>query len=236
MTSRRQKRNTVLFIGLTLLSGGIAYGFALTRYDLFPLSLVRELRSHRSKSIALERQRRRLSEIASDTRHFDAVMVGDSITADGPWGKGSKPTERVGNHGIWGDSTFDLLRRIDVTERLRPRAVFLMIGVNDIIRGQLQELPERAKIIIDRLSSVSEMVYVQSILLTSGLTSVHNREILQVNEILEKMCSAVSNCRYLDINKVLSEDGALAPEYSTDGLHLTKGAYERWMAEIAPLQ
>src|ERR1700719_953485 len=59
------------------------------------------------------------------------VMLGDSITEAAPWDE-LTGCRSIVNRGIGGDTTGGVLARLGDVVKLRPRAVFLMIGVNDI--------------------------------------------------------------------------------------------------------
>src|ERR1700730_1769722 len=55
------------------------------------------------------------------------VMLGDSHTEGAPWRELTGCPNLV-NRGIGGDTTAKLLARLDDVLKLKPRAVFLMIG------------------------------------------------------------------------------------------------------------
>jgi len=61
----------------------------------------------------------------------DIIMLGDSITDEGEW------TELLGlnvkNRGISGDTTERILHRLNSILESKPKQVFLMIGINDLI-------------------------------------------------------------------------------------------------------
>jgi lysophospholipase L1-like esterase len=84
------------------------------------------------------------------------VALGDSITADRVgWARllsgvlaGSQPGVTVVNEGLGGDTSSDLIARLDLVSADRPSWVVLMIGTNDIRRHG----PTRAY----RMASISE--------------------------------------------------------------------------------
>lgn len=59
------------------------------------------------------------------------VFLGDSITRQEPWAA-AFPGVRTSNQGVGGDQSADVLRRLDPVIAARPRAVFLLIGSNDV--------------------------------------------------------------------------------------------------------
>jgi len=76
-------------------------------------------------------------DLLTDTRG-GVVFVGDSITEGGHWFElfGSAS---VRNRGSGGDTTQELLARIEQFCTLRPAKIFLMIGVNDLNSGVARE-------------------------------------------------------------------------------------------------
>jgi hypothetical protein len=63
------------------------------------------------------------------------ILLGDSITAAGPWTE-AFPQRWVINAGIPGDTSTDLLARLDAVAPLPGATVVLMGGINDILREQ----------------------------------------------------------------------------------------------------
>jgi hypothetical protein len=63
------------------------------------------------------------------------IALGDSITAAGPWSE-AFPGRSVLNAGISGNTTVDLLGRLDVLPGLGGATVVLMAGINDLLQGE----------------------------------------------------------------------------------------------------
>ncbi|HZV20619.1 MAG TPA: GDSL-type esterase/lipase family protein, partial [Hyphomicrobiales bacterium] len=59
------------------------------------------------------------------------VMLGDSLTKRAQWAE-ITGCPFLANRGIGGDTSAGVLSRLEESLKLRPRAVFLMIGINDI--------------------------------------------------------------------------------------------------------
>jgi hypothetical protein len=62
------------------------------------------------------------------------VMLGDSLTEEGPWHELSGCPWIV-NRAIKGDAAARVHACLDDVPGLRPKAVFFMIGVSDVVRG-----------------------------------------------------------------------------------------------------
>lgn len=97
----------------------------------------------------------------------DVVMLGDSITAGGEWSE-MFPGVPIRNRGISGDTTSDVLLRLDPIVAAKPAAVFLKIGTNDLNRGPDRgyELPIGIEQIVSRIQagSPTTAIFLQSVL------------------------------------------------------------------------
>lgn len=101
----------------------------------------------------------------------DIVFLGNSITAEGEdWGR-RFGYSKIKNRGIGGDVTDGVLARLDEIIYFKPRAVFLLIGINDLWNNT-PTIPKPAYIgtniikiadIIKRRSSDTK-VYIQTVL------------------------------------------------------------------------
>jgi hypothetical protein len=72
---------------------------------------------------------------AESARIPAVVMLGDSITALTDW-DALLPSFDVASHGVAGDTTEGVLRRIDNIVALHPRCVSVMIGISDLLHEQ----------------------------------------------------------------------------------------------------
>ena len=99
-------------------------------------------------------------EMLKNSENYKVMMIGDSITDEGEW---SELFEiKVQNRGISGDTTSGVIDRLD---SLSPsvKTAFIMIGVNDIMRGK--DIDEVYKNYIQILNTFKEKgikTYIQS--------------------------------------------------------------------------
>lgn len=166
------------------------------------------------------------------------VFLGNSITEQGEWSE-LLENPLVRNRGIAGDMTDGLLRRLSTITQARPKQLFLMIGVNDLImRPPAEIITNYRKIIrqIEEESSTTSLV-LQSILPVNNQvknTGIKNRDIQSINKAIKAIASE-KNLMYLDIAKQLSDaDGNLATQYTHDGIHLNGKAYLVWKNLVKP--
>lgn len=214
------------------LAGGVL-GWSVANFAPAPADFVRTLKVMVGWDGAGEAFRRqRLADITADVSTYDVVMLGDSITEGGPWTDMALDGRSIANHGISGDTTLDVLARIDVTNRASPSTIFLMIGVNDLLMGRSRGFLDRMEGIVDRLSGNGRSLYIQSILLTGLDGGWPNAAIVIANDAVARLCSSKPGCTFIDLNAVLTANDRLMDEVTTDGVHLNDLGYARWSALI----
>lgn len=176
------------------------------------------------------------------------VFVGDSITDLYILDDHYKGLDRACyNRGIGGDTTAGVLKRLQVSVfDLKPSAVVLMIGTNDI-NGKVPEAE-----ILERYSRI-----VASIRETLPETKLYCISLIPQNKQLEeytdidvdsttaailqinpKICRIAEDAGgvYVDLFPLLAdEEHFLLPEYSDDGIHLNETGLAVWTAQMLPL-
>lgn len=170
------------------------------------------------------------------------VFFGNSITEFGDWKRLLKDSGAV-NRGIAGDNTFGMLDRLSEVIALKPKALYIEAGINDI--GQLVPPALIAANIGSmvqyvRVKSPGTKVYVLSILPTNTHAQTDYPEIagknataLEVDQLLTSQAKA-RGYTYLDLaSKVATATGDLDEHYAQpDGLHLNEAGYGVWMEMI----
>lgn len=173
----------------------------------------------------------------SKLRSADIVFLGNSITAGGNWAE-LLGRERVVNRGIGGDNTVGMLHRLSFVVRLRPKLCFIMAGINDLYAdAPVDRVFRNYQMIVDSLVREGITPVIQSTLHVHPRwkrAEVKNLEVAALNVLLKQLARS-GGWEYIDINAVLSEDGILKEEFTTDGVHLTPAAYERWRDLLEPV-
>ncbi len=176
---------------------------------------------------------RSLHEVYS-TKNAGIVMLGDSITEGVNWNELLDRTD-IANRGIDGDVTEGFLNRLDHVYRLHPKACFIMGGVNDISWVSTTDIFKNYQMVVQQLKAHDIVPIIQSTLYTAGPDSAQrNRNIAELNRLLKKFAQEAS-VEYVDINRVLSKDGRLIDEYTSDGIHLTAKGYRVWAQEVSAI-
>jgi lysophospholipase L1-like esterase len=165
----------------------------------------------------------------------DIVFLGDSITDGGCWDE-LFPGLPVKNRGINGDDTIGLLNRLEPILYYSPKAIFLLIGTNDLnwwayrhdddILATYDQILDCCKAI-----SPATKVFVQSILPRAKRYSGHIRFL---NDKL-KLLANKFGYEYIDLFPHFANgEGALKSEYTNDNLHLMSDGYKKWVEILSP--
>lgn len=170
------------------------------------------------------------------------VFVGDSITEFFPLKKYLSRDLPLVNRGIAGTDTKWLLEHLtDQVLALDPDKIFLMIGVNDFGWGYpIADIVGRISQLISqiRAEAVFTKIYLLSVLPVNaspefaGTVKVrNNRDIQQLNQDLQ----VLGGVEFIDLYPLLLDDqGNLALDYTTDGLHLSQAAYAKLGQALLP--
>jgi hypothetical protein len=156
------------------------------------------------------------------TRRPCVVMLGDSLTASVPWTEVA-PCPGVANYGFNGDTSAGILYRINEIILLRPRAVFLMVGANDLMKGvSISEIATNIRAIVGRLESKEIDVILHPVL---PFIDGGNR-IANLNRALASVL-ADTKSKIVPLPIELSD--------LRDGVHLGPTGFTKWNLAIKPL-
>jgi lysophospholipase L1-like esterase len=168
------------------------------------------------------------------------ILAGDSLSLWFP-SEMLFPERTWLNQGISGETSRGLLNRLDLLDKTQPEAIFVMIGINDLIRGIEDEtIVANQELIIRYLRRVHprSKIIIQSILPHSAekvtwegrdrLLAIRNSRIRAINERL-KAIAKQEDVIFLDLYPLFADsEGNLKRELSSDGLHLNPQGYLVW--------
>ena len=166
------------------------------------------------------------------------------------------------NRGIDGDISLGILERLDELIYYKPKAVFILIGLNDFF-NDLTKMPEvtpkfvskniikaanlikranpKTKIYLQTILPINTQQYLSKLKKDTGNSYYWlepsfeiniNEQILKTNEILRnnKIFQVIDlHPLFIDKNNIMNE------KYSTDGVHLNKLGYQKWIDNINPV-
>ena len=140
------------------------------------------------------------------------------------------------NRGIGGETTTDLLERLDDAV-VEPRAVSLLIGTNDLHGPRsgrdLHSIAERARHIVARIRhrAPEAPLLVNSVLPRTALFAPRIR---QLNEDYRRI-AADHDATYVDLWPAFADAADnLRRRYTRDNLHLTPEGYRVWADVLRP--
>jgi len=174
----------------------------------------------------------------------DAVFMGDSITEG--W-KDKRPgffTNGRIDRGISGQTTPQMVLRMmaDVVD-LKPRAVHIMAGTNDVAGNTGPMTPEMTE---DNFRMMSDIARAHGIaVLVASIPPAANfpwrpgletrRPIAEINRWL-KSFAASTGATWVDYRPVLDDGtGAMKPGLASDGVHPTEAGYDAMATVIEPI-
>jgi lysophospholipase L1-like esterase len=188
-------------------------------------------------NVAAEKRPQRLS-----------IMAGDSLSLWFP--VELLPEDRNWlNQGISGETSGGLLQRLSLFDKTQPETIFVMIGINDLIRGVNDEVildNQRQILRYLRKTHPKTKIFVQSILPHGAedatwegrekLLAIPNSRIQKLNQQLRSIATKQS-VTYLDLYPLFtSQKGNIRPEFTTDGLHLSPAGYVVWRTALQVYQ
>lgn len=162
------------------------------------------------------------------------VFVGDSLTAEGSWEEWF-PDAEVVNLGRSGDTTDELLERLQDVIDEDPSTVVLMIGTNDLAwRKTVEQIVRGVESVLWRLRQElpEARIVVQSVLPRS---EEYADRVKEINIHLRQFAPTVK-ADWLDLGVVFAdEQGVLRDDLSPDRLHLNEQGYSEWVEALRPV-
>ncbi len=188
---------------------------------------------------------RRTFQTVTEDYFSDALFIGDSRTvgmfqshllpqaayyAKTGIGIGDLLTERIVNEGGVMISVTDALQRHSFGK------VYIMIGINDIARGDVEWFTEQYKKILAtvRQTQPDAVIYIQGNIPMSYRTqdldgALNNQNLSQRDKASQALADA-EHIFYLDISSIYADaNGHLASAYTRDGLHVCTDDYPLWV-------
>ena len=199
--------------------------------------MVRRERLSRAKSDHGEYYAGRLAEFLEklpEQKPGGIVFLGDSITEAFPLEE-IFASKNVINQGISGDRILGVQDRLDVSVvPLKPRRIYLMIGINDI--NALPDAPvekfgkEYAGLLEDlKITAPQAEVMVFSILPMGGELARRNHRVKMLNSIVKKLADA-HGFEWCDLHPFMKDGKSeLRDDFTFDGLHLNLKGYISWL-------
>lgn len=177
-----------------------------------------------------------------------SILAGDSLSLWFP--VELLPEERNWlNQGISGETSRGLLQRLSLFDKTQPQTIFVMIGINDLIRGVSDDVildNQRQIISYLRKTHPKTTIFLQSILPHGGeeatwegrekLLAIPNSRIQKLNQQLQNIATQ-QGVKYINLYPLfINQKGNLRQEFTTDGLHLSPAGYIVWRTALQVYQ
>lgn len=195
---------------------------------------------------------KRIQEFKNEPLEFgEIVFIGNSITEGGLDWSGKFGIEHIRNRGIAGDVTDGVMKRLNEITYFKPKAVFILIGINDLFSLHHEEDNPALKYdkvvqsleyigknilkiakIIHRKSPVTK-IYVRTLLPTRR--QYLKEDILLVNKMIRKN-EVKGYYEVIDFYaQFVDTKGELIEQLTKDGVHLNYKGYEKWVNFEKPI-
>lgn len=171
-----------------------------------------------------------------EVNHSDIIFLGDSLTDFFP--AHELLEKKVLNRGVAGDTTEDVLNRIDEIFSINPKIVYLQIGINDMIYNKkltCEEIKNRVFNVINILKEKNILVRLISLYPINRKKMAFtwvvckfatNKKIIETNKLLKEE-ALKNNIEFIDVHdRLLNEEGNLRKEFTVEGLHLSVKGYK----------
>lgn len=195
---------------------------------------------------------KRIQEFKKEPLEFgEIVFIGNSITEGGKDWSAKFGINHIRNRGIAGDGTDGVLQRLDEIIYFKPKAVFILIGINDLFNlhhnednralkyDKIVPSPEYVAKNILKIAkkihhkSPTTKIYVRTLL--PSRREFLKEDILSVNTIIKKN-EAKGYYKVIDLYAQFADaNGELPKELTKDGLHLNDKGYEKWVDFEKPI-
>ncbi|ASC73279.1 N-acylneuraminate cytidylyltransferase [Halomicronema hongdechloris C2206] len=161
------------------------------------------------------------------------VVVGDSLSLWLP--SEHLPRDRFWlNQSISGETTADILNRLDTFAQTRPDTIHLMAGINDLKNGvPVNRVARNLRQIVRQLQQQHPQarIVLHSILPTRW-DHIPSQQVQRLNRDIAWIARQ-EEIQFLNVATDFADaQGRLRPELTTDGLHLNVQGYRLWQTAI----
>ena len=162
------------------------------------------------------------------------VFLGDSITALNDWNSLLKYPCII-NAGIPGNTTDNIKSRLDAAISIKPQKLFLMMGINDLLRGKdVSYVLTNYEITLNdiKMQLPGTKIYMQSVLPInndiSKIGKIEPQKIIELNTKLKELAEK-NKIQFIDLYPFFcGADNKMYKEYAYDGVHPSPAGYAVW--------
>lgn len=165
----------------------------------------------------------------------ETILIGDSLIRRMPSASSAALSmNAVVNHGWGGQTTVQVLRRLEVSLARLPSALVIQVGTNDLLQGTHVEFVAASyrQLTLGARDKLPEQLLVVCALPPMARWRCDPRQVRAMNEALRET-SALVDARFADVFAALSsvQDTPL-PGRCTDGVHLSDSGYRDYVSVL----
>lgn len=177
-----------------------------------------------------------------DKEEGEIIFLGDSLTEEVEWSEVFHD-RHVKNRGVGGDNVQRVFGRVSDILVSHPKAIFLMVGINDMISESTNQVLNGINNIVSKIRKGSPRtnVYIQTVFPVNNTVhswQIRNIDIAQLNKQLIESWAANKDDKVKCVelySQFVDKHGNLHDTYSFDGLHLNGAGISRWIQIIGPI-
>ncbi|MBD0832183.1 GDSL-type esterase/lipase family protein [Aestuariibaculum sediminum] len=242
-------KTTSLFTILLIVISATSIAQSNINHELYP---TKEITSKYHNDWTINHYKKRIKTFKDDPlKYGKIVFLGNSITEQGRNWNEKFNTNHIYNRGIGGDVTDGVIKRLDEITYYKPKAVFILIGINDLSSLHYEDTDQRFKYIknvpsvkyiaknilkiakIIHKKSPKTEVYVRSILPTRR--DYLNDDVARTNNLI-KTYETKGYYKVIDLyTEFVDDKGALKKDLTYDGVHLNQKGYNKWVSFEKPI-
>lgn len=181
-------------------------------------------------------ERRRAAVNTTDEEQGAVVFLGDSITEG--WQTLAKdfPRFKTANRGIAGDTSRGVLFRMDEVLNVKPKAVSLLIGTNDLGRGgEPEQIISNIKEIVAVLQKQNPKmpIVINRVMPRGKMPGLFPDKIQKLNGFIDEFVKSDKRLALCDTWSIFDNgSGECKVEEFPDMLHLNPAAYAKWQSAL----
>ncbi len=249
----RQNINKIVALGFLLLGINIyAQHSPLTEKEKATLYPTKEIVSRYHNDWTIKHYKQRIKVFMNEPLDYNGIVfIGNSITEKGRYWSEKFNIPNIYNRGIAGDVSDGVYKRLDEIVYFKPKAVFILIGINDLFNKHYKEGDGRfkydkivpsAEYVAKNIIKISKYIhrkspdtkiYVRTVLPTRR--GFINDDVLLVNDFI-RAYEAKGYYSVIDLFKqFVDSDGQMVKELTVDGVHLSEAGYKKWVDFEKPI-
>ncbi len=199
----------------------------MTRKYLLPISIFLNI----SLLIIVFQLKEKIFSQLFPASKVNILLIGDSLLAQENWSNLLRRND-LKNDAFGGAITQQMLWNIERGQLIyNPKIVVIDGGINDLLSGvPTQRVLNNYQKIIETLQKRNIKIIAHLVLYTVDNEAI-NKEVFILNYLLKEYFES-QKIEFIDMNLQLSDHKKLKSNFSIDGIHLRKEAYNLWANEL----